>query len=115
VTSEEQQLTAIESQLCASDPGLAAMFATFTSQPTLRQGPVSERVSPWRTANDPAGDPGAPAAPAERPTGSRVVLVVFLAFLVTACVVAGVMEASDPAWPARVIHSTDLWGTGGYR
>lgn len=108
MTSEEQQLTAIESQLSESDPRLAAMFAVFTCQPALRQGPVSERVTPWR----PAGDP---AAPARWRTSSRVVLLVVLAFLVIACVAAGVMEASQPAWPARVIHSTDFWGTGGYR
>jgi Protein of unknown function (DUF3040) len=45
---EQQTLTAIESQLQRSDPGLAAMFAAFSSQVVRRQGPVRELLSPWR-------------------------------------------------------------------
>jgi Protein of unknown function (DUF3040) len=47
---EREMLTEIENCLCRSDPGLAAMFADFSRRVFGRQGPVWERLTPWRSS-----------------------------------------------------------------
>jgi len=45
---EREMLAEIENSLCSSDPGLAALFAEFSRRAFGRQGPVWERLTPWR-------------------------------------------------------------------
>lgn len=94
----EQQLTAIESQLRKSDPGLEGMFEAFTRQPTLRQGPVRERLTPWR-----------PAARAARASAKMMAVFVTLACLLVACMVAAIVLGglhTGPAASSNGVHSS---------
>ena len=46
-----EMLAEIENSLCSSDPGLAALFADFSRAAFGRQGPVWERLTPWRSGS----------------------------------------------------------------
>ena len=101
MTREEQQLTAIESRLRRSDPGLAEMFTAFTHQPTLRQGPVREHLTPWR--------------PATRSAARKVALFVVMACLLIASIAAAVVAGGHHEGPLRRTPSTAVWRTGARR
>jgi hypothetical protein len=102
VTREQHQLAAIERRLRRSDPRLAEMFAVFTGQPNLRQGPVRERLTPWPSAR--------------RPAAVKVALYVVIACLLIATVVTDVMAVGGHhEGPPHGTGSTTVWGVAGSR
>jgi DUF3040 family protein len=79
---EREMLAEMENSLRSSDPGLAALFADFSRPAFGRQGPVWERLTPWRS-------------------GSRRIAGIVLLAVVVSCAVGFVMImalASHGGW-----------------
>ena len=69
---EREMLAEMENSLYRSDPGLAALFADFSRRTFGRQGPVWERLTPWRS-------------------DLRRIAVIVLLAVVVSCVVASIV------------------------
>ena len=102
-SGEQRTLAEIESQLCGSDPGLAAMFARFTAG-----GPGSGFLAAWlpRYRHGPGGHgPGGPA---------RVIILILagVTLFITAIAVAAV--ATLHAAPPHGAHVPGTHQAGSY-
>jgi len=112
-SGEQRTLAEIESQLCGSDPGLAAMFARFTAG-----GPGSGFLAAWlpRYRHGPGGHgPGGHGPGGHGPGGPARVIILILAgvtLFITAIAVAAV--ATLHAAPPHGAHVPGTHQAGSY-
>ena len=87
-SGEQRTLAEIESQLCGSDPGLAAMFARFTARGRHRR-PLTGRLARYRQA------PGGPA---------RVIILILASVTLLIAALAVAVAVTLHAAPSHGVH-----------
>lgn len=81
------------------------MFAVFTSEPAVRQGPVWEFLTPWQPASRLAA----------RVAAAKMALVIVLACLLVAGITAAFVISGHYGASYSGTNSPAVWGTAAYR